>query len=81
MNIVEMVSFLRLPTFSENLAKITFADMNVTLWSVLEKACVHPVLISERFSMEQTMLVAILHHRVGMEVGESSFFLSSSLLI
>ncbi len=46
------------------------SDMNATLWSVLEKACVCPALISERFSMEQAMLVAVLHHRVGTEVGE-----------
>lgn len=46
------------------------SDMNVTLWEVLSKACVSPVLISDRFALEQTMLVAILHHHVGTEVGK-----------
>ena len=50
---------------------VVLSDMNGVLWEVLEKACVCPVLMSERFSMEQALLVAILHHHVGTEVGES----------
>ncbi len=44
--------------------------MNATLWEVLEKTCVGPVLITERFAMEQTMLITLLHHHVGTEVGQ-----------
>ena len=44
--------------------------MNRTLWEVLEKLCVGGTQILERFAMEHTMLVAILHNHIGTEVGE-----------
>ena len=46
------------------------ADMNTTLSEVLLKSCVSPALLSDRLALEHMMLVAILHHRVGQEVGE-----------
>ena len=45
--------------------------MNSTLSEVLLKSCVSPSLLSDRLALEHMMLVAILHHRVGQEVGES----------
>lgn len=45
--------------------------MNVTLWGVMEKACVSSSRMSDKFAMEHAMLVAILHHHVGTEVGET----------
>ena len=44
--------------------------MNNAVWHVLEKLCSGHTPMSERFAMEQAMLVAILHHHVGTEVGE-----------
>ena len=55
-------------------------DMNSCLTEVMVKACVAPVLLSERFVMIHVLLVAILHNNVGSEVGKSSFQLSYSLL-
>ena len=46
--------------------------MNSTLSEVLLKSCVSPFLLSDRFALEHMMLVALLHHRVGQEVGESN---------
>ena len=46
------------------------ADMNVTLTQVLMKACICPVLLGERFAVEHMMLLALLHCRVGTEVGQ-----------
>ena len=45
-------------------------DMNSTLSEVLLKSCVSPALLSDRLALEHVMLVAILHHRLGQEVGE-----------
>ena len=45
-------------------------DMNTTLSEVLMKSCVGPALLSDRLALEHMMLVAILHHRVGQEVGK-----------
>ena len=47
-------------------------DMNAALTEVLLKACVSPVLLADRFALEHTMLVAILHLNVGSEVGRQS---------
>ena len=46
------------------------ADMNTTLSEVLLKSCVSPALLSDRLALEHMMLVAILHHKVGQEVGK-----------
>ena len=46
------------------------ADMNATLTKVLMKACICPVLLGERFAVEHMMLLALLHCRVGIEVGQ-----------
>lgn len=45
-------------------------DMNTTLSEVLMKSCVSPALLSDRLALEHMMLVAILHHKVGQEVGK-----------
>jgi len=44
--------------------------MNSAVWHVLEKLCSGHSSMSERFAMEQALLVAVLHHHVGTEVGE-----------
>ena len=44
--------------------------MNTTLSEVLMKSCIGPAPLSDRLALEHMMLVAILHHRVGQEVGK-----------
>ncbi|KAG7453738.1 nucleolar MIF4G domain-containing protein 1 [Solea senegalensis] len=44
-------------------------DMNDTLTEVLLAACVMPTLMPDRLLMEHVLLVSILHHTVGLEVG------------
>ncbi|XDV18064.1 hypothetical protein PO909_023837 [Leuciscus waleckii] len=44
-------------------------DMNDTLTDILLAACVTPALMPERLLMEHILLVSILHHSVGLEVG------------
>ena len=49
-------------------------DMNTTLSEILVKSCVSPALLSDRLALEHMMLVAILHHKVGQEVGKDDKF-------
>ncbi|PWA18246.1 hypothetical protein CCH79_00004111 [Gambusia affinis] len=44
-------------------------DMNDTMTDVLLAACVTPTLMPDRLLMEHVLLVSILHHAVGLEVG------------
>ncbi|KAI1889168.1 hypothetical protein AGOR_G00176300 [Albula goreensis] len=44
-------------------------DMNETLTEVLLSACVTPALMPDRLLMEHVLLVSVLHHTVGLEVG------------
>lgn len=44
-------------------------DMNDTLTEVLLAACVTPALMPDRLLMEHVLLVSILHHAIGLEVG------------
>ncbi|XP_051910061.1 nucleolar MIF4G domain-containing protein 1 [Hippocampus zosterae] len=44
-------------------------DMNETLTEVLLAACITPALMPNRLLMEHVLLVSILHHTVGLEVG------------
>ncbi|XP_076617338.1 nucleolar MIF4G domain-containing protein 1 [Chaetodon auriga] len=44
-------------------------DMNDTLTEVLLAACVTPALMPDRLLMEHVLLVSVLHHTVGLEVG------------
>ncbi|XP_010883795.2 nucleolar MIF4G domain-containing protein 1 [Esox lucius] len=44
-------------------------DMNDTLSEILLAACVTPALMPDRLLMEHVLLVSILHHSVGLEVG------------
>ncbi|XP_037985452.1 nucleolar MIF4G domain-containing protein 1 [Motacilla alba alba] len=44
-------------------------DMNDTLTDILMSACVTPVAMPARLVMEHVLLVSILHHNVGIEVG------------
>ncbi|XP_065688767.1 nucleolar MIF4G domain-containing protein 1 [Patagioenas fasciata] len=44
-------------------------DMNDTLTDILMNACVTPVAMPARLMMEHVLLVSILHHNVGIEVG------------
>ncbi|XP_040022796.2 nucleolar MIF4G domain-containing protein 1 isoform X2 [Gasterosteus aculeatus] len=44
-------------------------DMNDTLTEVLLAACVTPSLMPDRLLMEHVLLVSIVHHAIGIEVG------------
>ncbi|XP_060731228.1 nucleolar MIF4G domain-containing protein 1 [Tachysurus vachellii] len=44
-------------------------DMNDVLTEVLMAACVTPALMPDRLLMEHMLLVSVLHHTVGLEVG------------
>ncbi|XP_041040921.1 nucleolar MIF4G domain-containing protein 1 [Carcharodon carcharias] len=44
-------------------------DMNDTLTDVLLAACATPALMPNRLMMEHVLLISILHHNVGIEVG------------
>lgn len=44
-------------------------DMNDTLTDILMNACVTAVAMPARLMMEHVLLVSILHHNVGIEVG------------
>ncbi|XP_054673853.1 nucleolar MIF4G domain-containing protein 1 [Grus americana] len=44
-------------------------DMNETLTDILMNACVTAVAMPSRLMMEHVLLVSILHHNVGIEVG------------
>ncbi|XP_077085343.1 nucleolar MIF4G domain-containing protein 1 [Siphateles boraxobius] len=44
-------------------------DMNDTLTDIVLAACVTPALMPERLLMEHILLVSVLHHSVGLEVG------------
>ncbi|XP_041670481.1 nucleolar MIF4G domain-containing protein 1 isoform X2 [Cheilinus undulatus] len=44
-------------------------DMNDTLTEVMLAACVTPTLMPDRLLMEHVLLVSVLHHTVGLEVG------------
>lgn len=44
-------------------------DMNDTLTEVLLAACVTPTLMPDRLLMEHVLLVSVLHHAIGLEVG------------
>ncbi|OCT75500.1 nucleolar MIF4G domain-containing protein 1 [Xenopus laevis] len=44
-------------------------DMNETLTQVLMDACITPARMPDRLMMEHVLLVSILHHTVGIEVG------------
>ncbi|XP_077007475.1 nucleolar MIF4G domain-containing protein 1 isoform X2 [Tamandua tetradactyla] len=50
-------------------------DMNDTLTSVLMSACVTDTVMPSRLMMEHVLLVSILHHTVGIEVG--AYFLEA----
>ncbi|KAM3929089.1 nucleolar MIF4G domain-containing protein 1 [Leptodactylus fuscus] len=44
-------------------------DMNDTLCSVVLTACITPAKMPDRLMMEHVLLISILHHTVGIEVG------------
>ncbi|XP_033854614.3 nucleolar MIF4G domain-containing protein 1-like [Acipenser ruthenus] len=44
-------------------------DMNDTVTDILLAACVTPALMPDRLLLEHVLLVSILHHTVGLEVG------------
>nr|AAI55703.1 LOC100135096 protein [Xenopus tropicalis] len=44
-------------------------DMNETLTQVLLDACITPARMPDRLMMEHVLLVCVLHHTVGIEVG------------
>ncbi|XP_040290126.1 nucleolar MIF4G domain-containing protein 1 [Bufo bufo] len=44
-------------------------DMNETLTNVVLSACITPAKMPDRLMMEHVLLISILHHTVGIEVG------------
>ncbi|KAM5156934.1 nucleolar MIF4G domain-containing protein 1 [Mantella aurantiaca] len=44
-------------------------DMNDTVTSVLCNACIAPAKMPDRLMMEHVLLISVLHHTVGIEVG------------
>nr|XP_033787499.1 nucleolar MIF4G domain-containing protein 1 [Geotrypetes seraphini] len=44
-------------------------DMNETLTSILMSACITPAKMPDRLMLEHVLLISILHHTVGIEVG------------
>ncbi|KAL1006802.1 hypothetical protein UPYG_G00077330 [Umbra pygmaea] len=71
--LVNRLSEANLPSISSQLEELYMSssrkDMNDTLTDILLAACVTPALMPDRLLMEHVLLVSILHHTVGLEVG------------
>ncbi|NXP11574.1 NOM1 protein, partial [Thinocorus orbignyianus] len=71
--LVNRLSEPNLPSISGQMEDLYMAnsrkDMNETLTDILMNACVTAVAMPSRLMMEHVLLVSILHHNVGIEVG------------
>ncbi|XP_053569798.1 nucleolar MIF4G domain-containing protein 1 [Bombina bombina] len=71
--LINRLSEPNLPSISGQLEELYMANsrntMNDTLISVLLDACITPARMPDRLMMEHVLLVSVLHHSVGIEVG------------
>ncbi|NXS97407.1 NOM1 protein, partial [Jacana jacana] len=71
--LINRLSEPNLPSISGQMEDLYMAnsrkDMNETLTDILMNACVTAVAMPARLMMEHVLLVSILHHNVGVEVG------------
>ncbi|KAM6376429.1 nucleolar MIF4G domain-containing protein 1 isoform 1-T1 [Alca torda] len=71
--LINRLSEPNLPSISGQMEDLYMAnsrkDMNETLTDILMNACVTAVAMPSRLMMEHVLLVSILHHNVGVEVG------------
>ncbi|XP_009869959.1 PREDICTED: nucleolar MIF4G domain-containing protein 1, partial [Apaloderma vittatum] len=71
--LINRLSEPNLPSISGQVEELYMAnsrkDMNETLTDILMSACVTPVAMPARLVMEHVLLVSVLHHNVGIEVG------------
>ncbi|XP_029866095.1 nucleolar MIF4G domain-containing protein 1 isoform X1 [Aquila chrysaetos chrysaetos] len=71
--LINRLSELNLSSISGQMEELYMAnsrkDMNETLTDILMNACVTAVAMPARLMMEHVLLVSILHHNVGIEVG------------
>ncbi|NXU54797.1 NOM1 protein, partial [Turnix velox] len=71
--LINRLSEPNLPSISGQIEDLYMAnsrkDMNETLTDILMNACVTPVAMPSRLMMEHVLLVSVLHHNVGIEVG------------
>ncbi|NWU54489.1 NOM1 protein, partial [Dromas ardeola] len=71
--LINRLSEPNLPSISGQMEDLYMAnsrkDMNETLTDILINACVTAVAMPSRLMMEHVLLVSILHHNVGVEVG------------
>ncbi|XP_049654746.1 nucleolar MIF4G domain-containing protein 1 isoform X1 [Accipiter gentilis] len=71
--LINRLSELNLSSISGQMEELYMAnsrkDMNETLTDILMNACVTAVAMPARLMMEHVLLVSVLHHNVGIEVG------------
>ena len=46
------------------------SDVSTTFTEVVLEACLLPTILPDKFGLDYTMLVAIMHSHIGSEVGE-----------
>ncbi|NWV00978.1 NOM1 protein, partial [Upupa epops] len=71
--LINRLSEPNLPSISGQIEELYMAnsrkDMNETLTDILMNACVTAVAMPARLLMEHMLLVSVLHHNIGIEVG------------
>jgi len=48
----------------------SLVDVSTTFTDVILEACLLPSILPDKFGLDYMMLVAIMHSRIGIEVGE-----------
>ena len=56
-------------------------DVSTVFTEVILEACLLPTVLPDKFGLDYTMLVAVMHSRVGSEVGEYSNNSPSCILL
>ena len=46
------------------------SDVSTTFTEVVLEACLLPTILPDKFGLDYTMLVAIMHSQIGSEIGE-----------